>query len=187
MTKTQKDSPPTPSTSVGNSTAPATTPTSQALRPYDWRVDEWLLVGWFYELLQSGDMNVTFTPDMRFLSNFLGMFRSRATLGYSADEKGIWFAFWVEPCISGAFAGAWIRKDKRTSLAAVRAFREGINEAFKVFTVLIGLCKQEELRSMHQRLGYKQMGTVPGLWYGEDVDVWVLTQDDWKKGFGKKQ
>jgi len=107
-------------------------------------------------------------------------------MGYVADEKGIWYSWWVEPCISGAFAGLWIRKDKRTSISALRATREAINESFKVFTVLIGLCKQEHLRDIHLRLGYQRLGVVPGLWYGEDVEVYILTKDDWDKGLGKQ-
>jgi hypothetical protein len=151
----------------------------EELYPYDYTTQEWLLVAWYQELVESGDMYVTFASDMRYLSNFLQFFRGRVTLGYSADERGIWFALWVEPMMSGAYWGVWIRKDKRHTVSAFKALAFGIDEALKYFTCIIGICKQEHLRDIHLKLGFKKLGVIPALWDGEDVDAYVLTRDGW--------
>ncbi len=113
--------------------------TDYVLHPYDWRGEEWLLLDWYHRLITSGDMVTTMTADMKHLSNFLMYFRTKVTLAYSADNDGIWFASWVEPIMSGAFFGAWIRKDKRQSPTALKLLTQVYDEAFKVFVVLIGL------------------------------------------------
>jgi hypothetical protein len=156
------------------------------LRVYDWRSDEWLLLDWYNQLVGSGDMAVTFTPDMRYLSNFLTFFRGHVTMGYSADEKGIFFAVWIEPFLAGAFFGLWIRSDKRHTLSALRLTKEAYTEAFKMCTVLIGLCKQEHLREIHEKLGYKRLATIPALWNGEAVDVYAITREQWNAKMGAK-
>ena len=149
------------------------------LRVYDWRVDEYMAVDWYSKLVQSGDMAVTFTPDMRYLGNFLAYWR-RAVLAYASDESGVFFACWVEPIMSGSFFGAWVREDKRHTVTALKLLTYAYDEAFKTSTVLIGLCKQEHLQDLHRKLGYKRACVVPGLWNGEDVDVYVMTRAMWE-------
>ena len=151
------------------------------LKVYNWQTDEFLLIDWYAQLVQSGDMSVTFTPDMRYMSNFLGYFRGRSTLGYSCDSRGIYFACWLEPFLSGAFFGIWIRESHRTTSAALRLTIEAYNEAFKFATVLIGICKQEHLRELHKKLGYTHTTSIPALWNGEAVDVYAITRDQWEQ------
>ena len=162
---------------------PAKTP---LLRVYKWQTEEWLLLDWYNQLVGSGDMGVTFTPDMRHLSTFLTYFRGHATMGYGSDEKGMFFACWIEPFLAGGFFGLWIRSDKRHSLSALKLLREAYDEAFKMCTVLLGICKQEHLREIHEKLGYKRLASVPALWNGESVDIYALTKAEWEaKRIGK--
>ena len=158
-----------------------------SLKVYAWQSDEYLLIDWYAQLVASGDMAVTFTPDMRYMSNFLGYFRGRVTLGYATDARGIWFAYWIEPFLSGAFVGIWIRKEQRATSRALRHVIYGYNEAFKVATVLISLCKQEHLRELIVKLGYQTATTIPALWNGADVDVHIITRDMWEQRYGRRK
>jgi hypothetical protein len=149
------------------------------LKVYDWKSDEFMLIDWYAQLIQSGDMAVTFTPDMRYMSSFLGYFRGRATLGYSCDSRGIYFACWIEPFLSGAFFGIWIREPYRTRPVALKLTIEAYDAAFQTATVLIGICKQEHLRELHEKLGYQRLATIPALWSGDSVDAYAITKDMW--------
>ena len=149
------------------------------LRLYEWQTQEYLLIDWYSQLVASGDMYVTFAPDMRYMSNFLTFFRGHAILGYDVDEKGIWFAFWVEPCMSGAYAGVWIREDKRHAPSSFKLLSKAYDEAFKVYTVIIGMSKQFDHRELHAKLGYTHACTIPGLWNGDEVDIHYLTREQW--------
>jgi hypothetical protein len=149
------------------------------LRVYKWREDEMLVVDWYAQLVQSGDMYVTFMPEMRYMGNFLQYWR-HATLGYAMDSKGIFFAFWLDPLLSGAFFGVWIRSEYRGKPVIVRLVTAAMDEAFKFASVLIALCKQEHLRDIISKLGAKLAMTIPGLWNGEAADAHVITKDEWE-------
>lgn len=157
------------------------------LRVYDWRTEEWLLIDWYHKLVTSGDMNTTMMSDMRYLSNFLLYFRPKVTLAYASDNNGIWFASWVEPFMAGAFFGLWIRQDKRHIPSAYRLLSEAYDEAFKVFTVLIGISCQEHLRDIHRKMGYSHLGTVPAIWDGNPADVYFMTREMWEAKNGRRR
>lgn len=164
--------------------APASPPSKPEylLRVYRWQTEEYMLIDWYNKLVSTGEMYTTFGADMRHMSTFLTFFRARVTMGYANDEKGIYFACWVEPFLSGGFFGVWIREDKRHTITALKLIKEAYTEAFKMCTVLIGICKQPYLAKVHAQLGYKKMGTVPALWNGEDTDVYTITKDSWRYG-----
>ena len=151
------------------------------LKVYRWQTDEFLLIDWYSQLVQSGDMAVTFTPDMRYMSSFLAYFRGRCTLGYATDTRGIYFACWIEPFLSGAFFGIWIREAYRTVPSSLKLTVAAYDAAFQTATVLIGICKQDHLRELHEKLGYKRLATIPALWNGSDVDAYALTRDMWQQ------
>ena len=157
------------------------------LRVYDWRTEEYLLIDLYNQLITSGDMATTFAPDMRYLSTFLTFFRGGATMGYASDNNGIFFASWVQTFLAGGFFGVWIRKDKRHTVTALRLLTESYNECFKVYTVLLGICKQEHLREVHEKLGYKRLAEVPALWNGESVDIYAMTKDMWENRHGHER
>jgi hypothetical protein len=160
--------------------------TEPRLTVYNWKTDEYLLIDWYAKLIQSGDMALTFTLDMRWMGNFLQYFR-KATLGYACDEKGIFFACWLEPLLSGAFFGMWIREDKRQASTSLKLAIEAYGEAFKVYTVLMGLCKQDHLKDVHLKLGYTLQCTIPGLWNGEDVAVYSMTREQWETRYERRK
>jgi len=150
------------------------------LNVYQWQESEYMLIDWYAALVQSGDMAVTFTPAMRWMGEFL-MYWRRVALLYACDKGGIYFAFWLEPILSGAFCGVWIAQRKRQSPNVYKLLQECYDRAFKAFTVLIGLSKQEHLQEIHEKLGYTHHISVPALWYGDAVDLYTLTRADWEK------
>lgn len=157
------------------------------LSVYDWKSDEFQLIDWYAQLIKSGDMYSTFTPDMRYMSNFLNFFKPPRTMGYASDKNGIFFAFWLESFLSGAFCGVWIRESHRHAPSSMKLLIESYNSAFEVYTVLMGLCKQEHLQEIHSKLGYTKRTTVPGLWNGDAVDFYTLTKADWENKHGRRK
>jgi|SRR5581483_3193661 len=154
------------------------------LRVYNWEIDEFLLVDWYNNLIMSGDHFKTFYRDLRHLSTFLDFFKPPRTLAIAVDDKGIWFAYWIDSMMSGAFFGLWVREDKRQAPSMLKCFREAINGSFLFASVLISITKQDHVCRQLEKLGFDYLGRVPALWDGENVDVYTLTKDDWEQRYG---
>ena len=150
------------------------------LRIYDWQSDEYLLIDWYNALVTSGDHYLAFDKELRYLSRFLDYFKPPRTLAYATDRGGIWFAFFLDPWLSGANLGFWVREDKRHSGTMFGLFKRCINEAFKFATVLIIPTKQEHVGNIMLKLGAKYGMTIPALWDGADVAIYTLSRDKWK-------
>ena len=156
----------------------------EGLHLYDWQKDEPLLVNWYSEMLTSGEHYQTFTPELRYLSTFLEFFKHpNRRLIYAADKGGIWFAFWIESHMSGAFFGLWGRADRRASLTMLKNLQACFYLAFKAVTVLIAVTKQPKLRTQLERLGAQYGMTIPALWDGDSVEVYTMTRDQWNKRY----
>lgn len=156
-------------------------PSEQQLIIYRADQHEYLALDWYSELMSSGDMLVTFTEDMRMISTFLSYFKQKVILAFAADARGMWFAYWAEPYMSGAAVGVWIREDKRQVPSAFRLLVKCYDESFKVWPTLVGLCKQEHLKEIHLKLGYREACVLHKFWNGNDVTVYELTHERWKK------
>lgn len=159
-------------------------PFSLQLSKYEWTRDEYLLVDWYNALVSSGEHYQTFSPELRYLSEFLNFFKPPRILVYSADKGGIFYAFWLEPAMSGAYFGVWIRKDKRTRPSSLELLKRSFNASFEGCTVLIAVTKQEDLDSTLRRLGCKHACRIPALWDGDAADVYYLTKDIWEQRYG---
>jgi len=150
------------------------------LHVYNWTTDEFMLVDWYNVLVQSGDHYLAFNKEMRLLSVFLDGFKPPRTLALATDKAGVWMAYWIDPYLSGANIGFWVREDKRHSGTMFKLFRKAVNETFKVATVLLIPTKQEHVGNIMLKLGAVFGMTIPALWDGEDVSVYTLTKDKWK-------
>lgn len=155
--------------------------TEAELKIYNWTTDELLLLDWYAQLVQSGDMGLAFTKDLRYPGNFLQYFRPPRTLAYATDARGIWFAAHVDAIDSGCFFGCWIREEKRTTPTALKLLIKVYDEVFKASAVIIGLSWQPYLLDIHKKLGYAHLGAIPGLHDGAAVDVYYMTRDMWQK------
>src|SRR3990172_50052 len=72
-----------------------------------------LLASWWGHLVEGEDLGKVFTVSCASLSGFFQAFQAPCILYFAKDDKGIWFAMWAEPIMSGAFFGLWVREDCR--------------------------------------------------------------------------
>ena len=142
------------------------------------REHDLVVSAWWARLVAGPDAERTFTPSVTdTLSAFLGFFQQPKHLVFKLDTVGIWFAAWLEPVMSGAYFGLWIREDRRHSKLALVAFEESLSIAFTIFPVLIGVTRQPDLIDGHKRLGYTLLGQIPYLWDDTDVYIMFITKD----------
>lgn len=135
--------------------------------------DDLILAQWYAQLMESGDMDLTFMPDLHKLSNFLNTFRPPAELTFNEDSHGIFLAAWLTPMLPNvASFGAWIRQDKRHSQDAVQELLHIYTVAFEHVEVLISFTKQGHLIELLTKLGYELLLEVPKMW--ADSDGWIL-------------
>lgn len=145
---------------------------------YDARQHETLLVAWHYQLQTNPVEHVNlFMEPLRNLTNLLAWAKDQVKLMVSWDAKGLWGAAWVEPVMSGAFFGLWIRYDMRGTPAAVAFVNRCYDQSLEHFPVLIGITKQERLHAIHLRMGYLYLGIIERLFDGDPARVYVMTKE----------
>lgn len=145
------------------------------IKVYDPSLHEMLAVKWFCDLRQKPDeFEKLFMAPLRQLTPFLA-WAATVKVIIDFDQQGISKAAWVEPMMSGAFFGAWMREDVRGTFGALGFIRKAYKWAFEMYPVLIGITKQPELEKVHLALGYEKMEPkIPHLFDGQDAWVYIL-------------
>lgn len=144
---------------------------------YPSRENDLEIVRWWIRLERDGDLDKLMLEGGRTVNDLFRMVSAPKAMLYAATpEDGIWFAMWFEPCLNGAFCGAWLAKDKRGSRQGVYAFLDAWTWALAAFPVLIGVTKQTDLLRIHRRVGYTVLGSVPFLFDGQEATVMYLTR-----------
>jgi hypothetical protein len=117
------------------------------------------------------------------LSCFYQLFRPPKTLLYAEDDKGIWFAVWLERMESAGIFSMWVAKRWRGTLKQYRITKLAYEGSFEMFPVLLGMTKQPDLLDEHKKVGYEVLGKVPGLFGGQE-DAWIvmLTREAFERG-----
>lgn len=137
-----------------------------------------MLVKWVLDLkADPAELNLLFHKSLHGVTQLLNWMASSVKLMFKVDDEGIWAACWAEPCLSGAYVGAWIRKGKRQTRAALKFMNEAYEILLSKCQVLLGLTKQERLHNLHLKLGYKFMCTIPKFWDGDDVMLYAMTAE----------
>jgi len=138
---------------------------------------------WWLQMQADGDLEHLFVQEARTLGSLFGTISPPRTCLLAHDAEGIWFAAWFEPCMAGAFMGAWCRRRLRHSRPALQAFFDAWSWALAPgrWPLIVGVTKQPALLSEHRRLGYAvygadRMGIGP-LFDGEPTWMLVLTRE----------
>lgn len=149
--------------------------------------DSLILLNWWMELVKSGDLDKVLFPSSHPLGAFMGFFQpGKIRMVYVPDEANqIKLAAWGEVVANGViFFSLWTRHDFRGK-HGLQATLDIYNEIFKVFTVVMGVTKQERLLGVHKKLGYTIVAKVPSLWGGvEDGWLMQLTKDNFLAATG---
>lgn len=145
---------------------------------YDRDRHEMFVLKWWTDLnANPAELENLFAKPLRNLTTILNWAASTVKVMFETDWDGIWAAAWVEPYMSGAFFGAWIRPDKRHTKAALQFINQAYDTALGYFPVLIGLTKQKNLHELHLRLGYEYVGEVPYLFDGQTAYEYRMTKE----------
>lgn len=145
---------------------------------YDPVRHEALLTAWYFELRSDpAEFANLFNESLRNLTELLWWAKHTVKLVFVADNAGLWGTAWVEPVLSGAFFGTWIRKDRRALPSAYAFVRHAQLAALETFPVLLGITKQSKLHDIHIAMGYELVGQVPALFDKSDAWVYKLTKE----------
>lgn len=128
----------------------------------------------------DGDLDRVFSNPGLALGDFFTLMRSPREMLYAIDGEGIWFAVWFEPFMLGTFLSAYLRPDRRRTLAAgslfMRCLRAGVNH----YGTILNLTWQEELLPVHEAMGYTFVGRIPKLFNGRDALVLAASAETMK-------
>jgi hypothetical protein len=140
-----------------------------------------LLSKLYTDIIYARDGDKLLAPQAQTLSGFLALCQTPnvCVLGFDEGDAGVLNGPWLwavfEPVFSGAFVSLWVRPEKRGSKQAARVTFELLTDALDACPLLLNITKQAALLPDHEKLGYRLVGQLPGLWGG--ADVWLLALD----------
>jgi hypothetical protein len=148
------------------------------VRLYDPDKDELKLLYWWLHLRSDPvEFENLFAEPLRGLTAILNWAKNSVNIMFNSDEQGITFAAWVEPFLSGAYFGAWSRKDVRGSKGHLRFMDECFTRALEQYPVLVGVTKQERLHNIHLKMGYRYLGEIGALFDGSPARVYTMNAE----------
>ncbi|MCH7759809.1 hypothetical protein IIA15_00185 [candidate division TA06 bacterium] len=136
---------------------------------------------WWAKIQTNGELKMTFSSNCYALSGFFSLFQKPNVLTFDVDQKGLWFAAWFEPVMSSAFMGLWVDKRKRGTISSWKNFERVVSEGLSNFSSIMGVTKQEKLVAQHKKIGYTELGVIPGIFDGEDGFILLLTKEAWER------
>ena len=149
---------------------------------------EHLLVAFYFELKRDPvELADLFMQPLQNLTNFLWWAEHTVKFMFAKDAQGIWAAAWVEPIMSGAFFGTWIRKEKRKGVGQYAFVNHCINVSLDTFPILIALTQRRELDTIMRRLGFEGGEEYPHLFAGNTALAYKLTTETRRNRYGWKR
>jgi len=150
-----------------------------AMLIYDPDRHETLVVDWFLRQLRGHpeELENLFASPLRSLTEILGWAKHTVKIMFEMDNGGIWIASWVEPVLSGAYYGLWVRQDKRQTKGMLKHVDEVLDYSLTQFPVLMAITKQARLQDEMERLGFVKQGDIPFLFDGHDAGIYFLTKE----------
>src|ERR1700722_17376985 len=151
------------------------------LNTFNPETDSILLTKWFLDLsADPAEFENLFAKPLRNLTALAVHITGKdSRFFYESDGRGVWLAVWLTPFLTdGVEFGAWIRKDKRGSRAALAAIDSAYDQTLERFPTLIGLTKQyPALHALHLKLGYTLVDEFPGVFDGDSVWMYKMTRE----------
>jgi len=145
---------------------------------YDPAKHEMLLLKWYLDIMAKPDeFQKLFMKPLRQLTAMLTWAATQVRMGFEMDGDGISMIAWVEPCMSGAFFGAWVREEQRKGIKQFTFIRQAYKWALEFFPVLIGVTKQPELHDLHIALGYQYVGKIEHLFDDDPAMLYMLDRE----------
>ena len=135
--------------------------------------EDLILLKWWMEMVESGDLQLAFPLTTQPLGAFLSMFQSKCILITSGSP--IWYAFWFEPAFNSraAWVGNWCSPSKRGTRTQFDATWAMFSYVLAAFPNILAMTKQESLIDEMTKIGYSVLGKFPKM-FDNINDAWVL-------------
>lgn len=134
------------------------------------------LLRWWMELTETGDISKILFPSCQTLASFINLFQSgKCSLAYVLDPNDtIKFAVWGEQICQGVvFLSLWCKPSFRRTKAGVQTAIDAYTKVFEIYSLILGLTKQEALLKTHKKWGYEILSKIPKAWGGVE-DAWLV-------------
>lgn len=135
-----------------------------------------LLLQWWGDMMESGDINKVFSPDLRAPSIFLSTFKTPTVLYFEQDEKGIATAVWFAPALNGAMLSLWARKDWRGGKWRP-AVIDSLKCVFEIVPIVLFVTRGEHVVKAAQEMGFTLAATIPYIYMGEEAALGYMTKE----------
>jgi hypothetical protein len=142
-----------------------------------------LMLRWWMELHETGDITKLFHADSFDLESFLQLFKPPTYLVYDFNESNtIEQASWAKPVSNilnerTAFNGIWTRPFLRGKPRQLLFTHLTYKAAFGFFDAIVGMTWQPELLAIHAKMGYDVVGVLPDFMGHELVYLVRVTKE----------
>lgn len=154
--------------------------TIYAAQPYE----DLLLLKWWMQLQETGEMERLIVPDSRSLKRFFNIFAAPTVLIYSTtQENEMAQCAWFTPADQNskhhvAYSGLWCSPSARGTFAQLNFAALTYMLAFEFYHAIVGTTWQPELLDEHKKLGYNIVGCIPNLYDQPLCYIVHLTRED---------
>lgn len=135
------------------------------------------LLQWWQHLIETKELESTYTAEARCLSKFYKLFDSPRVCAFGADAHGIYMAFTLEPLLNVAYCSLWVKENYRTHKAVYKEVKLCYEKALENYPVLVGITRHEHLLAEHVKWGYTVVGQIPHMIDGQTAWIVTLTRD----------
>lgn len=148
---------------------------------YDYKEHEKYLIKWYIELTSTGEFDLVFHSSLGNVTEFLSHFKNRDQVGLVIEirDEEIISAVWIAPLLDYMSVGLWTHKKYRYSREVISEMVRALGKAVQGYN-LIGLCHQPGLDRFISHLGAVKLTTLPKMSDGKDVNVWILTKENFR-------
>lgn len=161
---------------------PPDEPTTDWMPYIGTEAQDWIVLQWFAHMKAVGEIYYVFagkqTP-----YHFLRQHQTESALHLQLGFDGkVCCAAWIEPFMTGAFFGLYVREDVRKSRRSLRFVQRAYAWAFAHYPTLIGVVSGsrpdlEKVITEHHKLGYTGPVVVPFVFGGGDAYVFYVTRN----------
>lgn len=145
-----------------------------------------LLLQWWAQIKETGDLAEAFSPDIGTPSAFLALFQVPTALFYDYDEKGIRFAVWICAFMGGASINFWARPDYRKGQWADSLMYEVMPKVFAVTPLALFTTRGPHVVKRAREWGWTVLGDVPYLYLGKTATVGYMTREMYEERYGTR-
>ena len=144
-----------------------------------------LLINWWSELADGGDLSKIFHPNIHAPSRFLPYFNPPRAMFFKIEGPRIWFALWAEPFFDGAAIGLWVAPEKRRTRETLRSLLRMVDVLVRQYKTLVVVSKLEGIiEQVGSAAGFEPVGSISRIFSGSDMSVAQLTIEKWQQNRG---